>query len=57
MAAIAFMVFILGVLGFFPETQAALMVGAVWIVFLVVAYLLWVKPAAGRAIEAAPELS
>ena len=57
MAAIAFMVFIFGVLGYFPETQAALMVGAVWIVFLVVAYLLWVKPAAGRAIEAAPELS
>ena len=57
MAAIAFMVFIFGVLGYFPETQAALMVGAVWIVFLVVAYLLWVKPAAGRAVEVAPELS
>ena len=57
MAAIAFMVFIFGVLGYFPETQAALMVGAVWIVFLVVAYLLWVKPAADRAIEVAPELS
>ena len=57
MAAIAFMVFIFGVLGYFPETQAALMVGAVWIVFLVVAYLLWVKPAAGRAVEVSPELS
>ena len=57
MAAIAFMVFIFGVLGYFPETQAALMVGAVWIVFLVVVYLLWVKPAAGRAVEVAPELS
>ena len=56
-AAIAFMVFIFGVLGYFPETQAALMVGVVWIVLLVVAYLLWVKPAAGRAIEVAPELS
>ena len=29
----------------------------VWILMLVVAYLLWVKPAAGRAIEVAPELS
>ena len=56
-AAIVFMVFIFGVLGYFPETRAALMVGAVWIVLLVVAYLLWVKPAAGRSIEVAPELS
>ena len=56
-AAIVFMVFIFGVLGYFPETQAALMVGAVWIVLLVVAYLLWVKPAAGAAVEEAPELS
>jgi histidine transporter len=30
-AAIVFMVFIFGVLGYFPDTQAALMVGAVWI--------------------------
>ena len=50
-------VFIFGVLGYFPETRAALMVGAVWIVLLVVAYLLWVKPAAGAAVEEAPELS
>lgn len=56
-AAIVFMVFIFGVLGYFPETQAALMVGVVWILMLVVAYLLWVKPAAGRTIEVAPELS
>ena len=57
MAAIAFMVFIFGVLGYFPETQAALVVGAVWIVLLIVAYRLWVKPAAGRAVEVAPEPS
>jgi len=48
-AAIAFMLFIFGVLGYFPQTQAALMVGAVWIVLLVLAYLLWVKPAAAQA--------
>lgn len=47
-AAIVFMLFVFGVLGYFPDTQAALMVGAVWIVLLIVAYLLWVKPAAGQ---------
>ncbi len=47
-AAIVFMLFIFGVLGYFPDTQTALMVGAVWIVLLIVAYLLWVKPAAGQ---------
>ncbi|MGZ7458278.1 amino acid permease [Pseudomonas sp. Ma2-10] len=49
MAAIAFMLFIFGVLGYFPDTQAALIVGVVWIVLLVLAYLTWVKPAAGKA--------
>lgn len=47
--AIVFMLFVFGVLGYFPDTQAALLVGAIWIVLLVVAYLLWVKPAAGQA--------
>ena len=49
MAAIAFMLFIFGVLGYFSDTQAALIVGVVWIVLLVLAYLTWVKPAAGQA--------
>jgi len=39
------------VLGYFPSTQAALVVGAVWIVLLVIAYKLWVKPAAPTAVE------
>ncbi|AIC17570.1 Histidine transport protein (permease) [Pseudomonas chlororaphis subsp. aureofaciens] len=58
-AAIVFMLFVFGVLGYFPETQAALAVGAVWIVLLVIAYLLWVKPAAGQAVQVhrAPSLS
>ncbi|NWC46595.1 amino acid permease [Pseudomonas edaphica] len=47
-AAIVFMLFVFGVLGYFPDTQAALLVGAVWIVLLVLAYLLWVKTAAGQ---------
>jgi len=43
-AAIVFMLFIFGVLGYFPDNRAALIVGAVWIVLLLVAYRLWVKP-------------
>jgi histidine transporter len=42
--ATAFMVFVFGVLGYFPDSQPALVVGAVWIVLLVIAYWLWVKP-------------
>ncbi|WP_339544949.1 amino acid permease [Pseudomonas sp. RA_35y_Pfl2_P32] len=50
-AAIVFMLFVFGVLGYFPDTQAALVVGAVWIVLLVIAYKLWVKPAAPKAVK------
>ncbi|MBF8673605.1 amino acid permease [Pseudomonas fulva] len=46
--AIAFMVFVFGVLGYFPDTQAALLVGLVWLVFLVASYLLWCKPRTGQ---------
>ncbi|PMZ76685.1 amino acid permease [Pseudomonas sp. FW305-70] len=53
-AAIAFMLFVFGVLGYFPDTQAALIVGVVWIVLLVLAYLTWVKPAAGQAALVTP---
>lgn len=45
--AILFMVFIFGVLGYFPDTQAALLVGVAWVAFLVLSYLLWCKPRAG----------
>ncbi|HJR28947.1 MAG TPA: amino acid permease [Pseudomonas sp.] len=55
MAAIAFMLFIFGVLGYFPDTQAALIVGVVWIVLLVLAYLTWVKPVAGKAVPVEQE--
>ncbi|MCF9007365.1 amino acid permease [Pseudomonas carnis] len=47
-AAIVFMLFVFGVLGYFPDTQAALMVGAVGIVLLILASGLWVKPMAGK---------
>ncbi|WP_191489939.1 amino acid permease [Pseudomonas sp. FEN] len=59
MAAIAFMLFIFGVLGYFPDTRPALIVGAVWIGLLVLAYQIWVKPAAaGEArVQQDPALS
>lgn len=43
-AAILFMLFVFGVLGYFPGTQAALAVGVAWIALLCVAYRLWVHP-------------
>ena len=51
--AIAFMVFVFGVLGYFPDTQPALWVGAVWIALLGAAFSIWVKPAAAARAEAA----
>ena len=56
-AATVFMVFIFGVLGYFPDTRAALIVGVVWIACLVVAYRLWVKPVAKLAVKPQVELS
>ena len=51
--ATLFMVFVFGVLGYFPDSQAALVVGAVWIGLLVVAFWVWVKPKQGL-IKATP---
>ncbi|MGN6405840.1 amino acid permease, partial [Sinomonas sp.] len=42
-AAIAFMVLVIGVLGWFEETRVALVVGAVWLGLLAAAYALWVR--------------
>lgn len=42
-ASLVFMVFVVLVLGWFPETRIALIVGAVWVVLLAIAYKLWVK--------------
>ncbi len=42
-AALAFMVFIVVLLGIMPGTRVALIVGAVWIVLLFAAYRLWVR--------------
>ncbi len=51
------MVFIFGVLGWFPDSRPALIVGAVWIGLLVLAYLIWVKPVADQAAQLAEEPS
>lgn len=53
--AIAFMVFVILVLGYFPNTQAALIVGAVWIALLCIAYRLWVLPQRKAAQARVPE--
>ena len=45
--ALAFMGAVVVILGFSASGRTALVVGAVWIVLLLVAYRLWV-PAAGR---------
>jgi histidine transporter len=42
-AALAFMAFIVVLLGIMPDTRVALVVGAVWIGLLFVAYRLWVR--------------
>lgn len=43
---IAFMLFVFGVLGYFPDTRPALWIGVSWIVLLVATYWIWVKRAA-----------
>lgn len=45
-AAIAFMIFVCVVLGFYDDTRVALIVGAVWIALMSLTYLLCVRPRA-----------
>lgn len=42
--AIAFMLFILAMMGYFPDSRPALYVGISWLVLLCIAYNIWVKP-------------
>ncbi|MDF2498096.1 MAG: proY, partial [Arthrobacter koreensis] len=42
-AALAFMIFIVVLLGVMPDTRVALVVGVVWIGFLFAAYRIWVR--------------
>ncbi|PHM46154.1 amino acid transporter [Xenorhabdus mauleonii] len=45
---IAFMAFVIAVLGYFPKTRAALYVGGIWIALLTISYYLWVKKTVNR---------
>jgi histidine transporter len=42
--AIAFMLFIFGVIAYFPDSRPAIYVGATWLFLLWIAYTIWVKP-------------
>jgi histidine transporter len=49
--AIVFMVFILLMMGYFPDSRPAIYVGASWLLILWVAYTIWVKPKRNNAKE------
>ena len=54
-AALAFMVFIVVLLGIMPDTRVALIVGVVWIGFLFAAYRIWVRGTGRQRAELADE--
>ncbi|KAF5291905.1 hypothetical protein FQR65_LT20382 [Abscondita terminalis] len=49
--AIVFMVFILLMMGYFPDSRPAIYVGASWLLILWIAYTIWVKPKRNNAKE------
>ncbi|WP_051396144.1 amino acid permease [Ignatzschineria larvae DSM 13226] len=42
--AIAFMVFVIGILAYYPPARGAFYAGIIWLVWLVLAYYFWTKP-------------
>lgn len=42
--AIIFMLFILAMMGYFPDSRPAIYVGAGWLILLWIAYMIWVRP-------------
>ncbi|GAA2384558.1 MULTISPECIES: amino acid permease [Gordonia] len=44
-AAIAFLLFVFGILAYYPDTRVAIIVGVVWLALLTLAYQLWVRRA------------
>ena len=42
--AIGFMLFVIGLLGYYAPARSALYAGIIWIILLMIAYYLWVKP-------------
>ncbi|EXR42935.1 amino acid permease [Acinetobacter sp. 1294243] len=55
--AIGFMVFILVMMGYFPDSRPAIYVGITWLVLLMIAYRIWVKPQqnSGKQINSIPQ--
>lgn len=42
--ATLFMLFVIAIIGYFPDSRPALYVGAIWLVILTVAYYIWIRP-------------
>lgn len=42
--ATLFMLFVIAIIGYFPDSRPALYVGAVWLILLTAAYYLWIRP-------------
>lgn len=54
--AIIFMLFILAMMGYFPDSRPAIYVGAGWLILLWIAYMIWVKPKQDHVEEDSPAL-
>ncbi|EXW15807.1 amino acid permease [Acinetobacter baumannii] len=52
--AIGFMVFILVMMGYFPDSRPAIYVGITWLALLTIAYRIWVKPEQSLGKESEP---
>jgi len=52
--AIGFMVFILVMMGYFPDSRPAIYVGITWLALLTLAYRIWVKPQQNLGKESNP---
>ncbi|CAI3138684.1 Proline-specific permease ProY [Acinetobacter calcoaceticus] len=52
--AIGFMVFILVMMGYFPDSRPAIYVGITWLALLTIAYRIWVKPEQNLGKESNP---
>ncbi|WP_343597057.1 amino acid permease [Acinetobacter sp.] len=42
--ATLFMLFVIAIIGYFPDSRPALYVGAIWLLILTVAYYIWIRP-------------
>lgn len=42
--ATLFMLFVIAIIGYFPDSRPALYVGAIWLIILTAAYYIWIRP-------------